>query len=171
MRDTVFIYTPIGIIHSGFKIREGAPIQPAFANDAPGRVIVYEEYAAGLKDLEGFSHIILVYHFHLSEGWRPLVRPFMEEIERGVFATRAPRRPNQIGLSVVRLERIENAALHVRGIDLVDGAPLLDIKPYAPAFDAAGEYRSGWIADALNKEARRVADDRFTDSREGKDAQ
>jgi tRNA-Thr(GGU) m(6)t(6)A37 methyltransferase TsaA len=124
-------------------------------------VVVYDEYATGLQNLEEFSHIILIYHFHLSQGWRPLVRPFMEEIERGVFATRAPRRPNPIGLSVVRLERVEGSVLHVRGIDVVDGTPLLDIKPYAPVFDAGGEYRFGWIENALDRGTRRIADDRF----------
>jgi len=161
MREDSIMYSPIGIIHSGFKTSVGTPIQPAFSGDAPGQAVIYENYAAGLRDLDGFSHIILLYHFHLAGDWRPLVRPFMEEIERGVFATRAPRRPNPIGLSVVRLERIDGAVLHLRGIDVVDGSPLLDIKPYAPAFDAVGERRFGWIGEALRKETRQVADDRF----------
>ncbi len=163
MNESIITYNPIGIIHSGFKTSAGTPIQPAFASDVPGQAVIYEKYAAGLQDLDGFSHIILLYHFHLSGDWRPLVRPFMEEVERGVFATRAPRRPNPIGLSVVRLERIDGAVLHLRGIDVVDGSPLLDIKPYAPAFDAAGKRRFGWIGEALHKEARRIADDRFID--------
>lgn len=161
MRETGITCSPIGIVHSEFTAREGTPIQPAFAKDAPGQVVVYDEFAAGLQDLDGFSHLILLYHFHLSGGWRPLVRPFMEEVERGVFATRAPNRPNPIGLSVVRLEKREESVLHVRGIDVVDGTPLLDIKPYVPAFDALGEYRFGWIENALGGGARRVADDRF----------
>lgn len=114
------IFTPIGVIRTGFTAREGTPIQPAFAADVPGRVEVFPEYADGLKDLDGFSPVILVYHLHLSEGGEPAVRPFMEETVRGVFATRAPRRPNPIGISVVRLERVEGAVLHVRGVDIVD---------------------------------------------------
>lgn len=161
MSETVIACHPIGIIHSGFKTREGTPIQPVFADDAPGRVVVYPEYAEGLRDLDSFSHIVVLFHFHLSEGWRPLVRPFMEETERGVFATRAPRRPNPLGLSVVRLERVEGSVVHVRGIDVVDGTPLLDIKPYVPGFDSAGEHHAGWIENALRREGRRVADDRF----------
>ncbi len=155
------ILKPIGIVHSPFAAPEGTPIQPAFASDAPGTVEIYPEYAAGLRDLDGFSHIVLLYFFHRSEGWRPLVRPFMEEVEHGVFATRAPRRPNPIGLSVVRLERVEGATLHIRGIDVVDGTPLLDIKPHVPDFEPGGDCRYGWIGEALRRDSRRTADDRF----------
>ena len=127
--------SPIGIIHSPFKEPKGTPIQTATAEDVEGKVEVFKEYMVGLKDLNGFSHIILLYHFHLTKGYSLLVRPYMDDTLRGVFATRAPRRPNPIGMSVVRLTRIEENILYIKDVDIVDGTPLLDIKPYVPDFD------------------------------------
>ncbi len=152
---------PIGTIHTQFKKPEGMPIQPAGAADVKGTVEVFDEYRAGLKDLDGFSHIILLYVFHRSEGFRLEVIPFMDTEHRGLFATRAPRRPNPIGLSVVQLDRIENGILQVRNVDILDGTPLLDIKPYVPEFDSHKRVRTGWLEQARKAVKSRKSDDRF----------
>jgi len=137
---------PIGKIHSPFRDLEDMPIQPAGAANVGGTVKLYREYLAGLRDLEGFSHLILLYHFHKSCGYDLEVVPFLDSESRGLFATRAPRRPNAIGFSVVRLERIEGSVLHILNVDILDGTPLLDIKPYVPEFDSPGEeVRTGWL--------------------------
>lgn len=152
---------PIGVIHTPFKELKGMPIQPAGAAGVEGTVEVFEEYRAGLKDLDGFSHVILLYHFHRSEGFKLEVVPFMDTVPRGLFSTRAPRRPNPIGLSVVQLDRIENGVLHVRNVDILDGTPLLDIKPYVPEFDGPQNTRTGWLEEARKTVTKRRADDRF----------
>ncbi len=155
-------FRAIGTIHSPFTERTGMPIQPTGAPHAAGRVEVLPEFAAGLQDLDGFSHIHLIYHFHRSRGWEAVTTPFMDDTPRGVFATRAPRRPNAIGMSVVTLEKVEGNVLHIRGVDVLDGTPLLDIKPYVCDFDAPADTRSGWLEDE-GRQARRVrSDDRFT---------
>ena len=154
-------YTPIGIIHSPFKEPVGMPIQPTGAAGVEGTVEVFEDFRAGLKDLEGFSHIILLYHFHRSQGFNLHVVPFMDSQIRGLFATRAPRRPNPIGLSAVRLVRIENGILYIENVDILDGTPLLDIKPYVPDFDAPREVRTGWLEEIGKTVVDRKADDRF----------
>ena len=119
-------FHPIGVIHTPFTKPEGMPIQPAGVAGVTGTVEVFEDYRAGLKDLNGFSHIILLYHFHRSEGFNLQVEPFMDRQPRGLFATRAPKRPSPIGLSVVKLDKIENGTLHVQNLDILDGTPLLD---------------------------------------------
>ncbi len=144
-------YRPIGIIYTPFKEPKGTPIQPTAAKGVHGRVEVFPEYAEGLKDLDGFSHIILIYHFHLSKKFSLKVKPFMDDQMRGVFATRAPSRPNPIGISVVRLIKIEGNILHIQDVDIVDGTPLLDIKPYVPEFDVRVVDRVGWLEGNLNK--------------------
>ncbi|HUX23742.1 MAG TPA: tRNA (N6-threonylcarbamoyladenosine(37)-N6)-methyltransferase TrmO, partial [Burkholderiales bacterium] len=136
---------PIGTIHTPFTKSEGMPIQPAGAAGVQGTVEVFQDFQAGLKDLDGFSHIILLYVFHRSEGFNLEVVPFMDTKPHGVFATRAPRRPNPIGLSIVELDRIEDGLLHVRNVDILDGTPLLDIKPYVPEFDSHASVRTGWL--------------------------
>ena len=156
-----FEYTPIGIIHSPFNEPENMPIQPASAKGIKGTIEIFKEYQDGLKDLEGFSHVILLYHFHRSTGFKLQVVPFMDTKLRGVFATRAPRRPNPIGLSVVELNRIENRLLHIRNVDILDGTPLLDIKPYVPEFDVQKDVRIGWLEKARNRVTTRKSDDRF----------
>jgi tRNA-Thr(GGU) m(6)t(6)A37 methyltransferase TsaA len=154
-------YKPIGIIHSPFKSVRGIPIQPAAATGVFGTVELYTDFAGGLKDLEGFSHVILLYHFHLSEGYQLEVKPFLDNIKRGVFATRAPRRPNQIGLSVVKLNKVENNLLHIERIDVVNGTPLLDIKPYVPDFDRIEEIQIGWLSESKHKMSSAKSDNRF----------
>lgn len=154
-------YAPIGIIHSPFYESEGMPIQPAGAAGVKGSVEVFESFKEGLADLGGFSHIILLYHFHRSHGFNLHVVPFMDSEPRGLFATRAPKRPNPIGFSVVRLEKIEDCVLQIRDVDILDGTPLLDIKPYVPAFDAPTDVRTGWLEKAEKTVSSRRADDRF----------
>jgi tRNA-Thr(GGU) m(6)t(6)A37 methyltransferase TsaA len=154
-------YRPIGIIRSPYKETEGTPIQTTGAKGVGGTVEILPECAAGLKDLEGFSHIILIYHFHLSEGYSLTVKPFLDDTPRGVFATRAPKRPNAIGFSVVRLAKIEGATLHIEDVDIVESTPLLDIKPYVPEFDAKEAERIGWLTGKAEKAAETDADKRF----------
>ncbi|SMP76951.1 tRNA (N6-threonylcarbamoyladenosine(37)-N6)-methyltransferase TrmO [Desulfonatronum lacustre] len=152
---------PIGLIRSPFKELSGMPIQPAGAAGVRGTVEISEEYQAGLKDLDGFSHLILLYRFHGSQGFSLEVVPFMDTVPRGLFATRAPKRPNSIGLSIVELDRIENGVLHIRNVDILDGTPLLDIKPYVPEFDSHPQARAGWLETPGKTVAERRSDGRF----------
>jgi len=153
--------SPIGVIHSSLIEAEGSPIQPAFAENSEGVVDVYEPYRQALKDLDGFERIWLIYWFHKAGPFRPVVVPYMDTAERGLFATRAPCRPNPIGLSPVRLLRIEDGRLFVADLDILDGTPLLDIKPYASRFDCYDVKRNGWIDRAAGS---RRADGRFYDT-------
>jgi len=155
-------YHPIGIIHSPFTEPYGVPIQPRFGRGIEGRIEIFPEYAEGLTDLDGFSHITLLYHLHRSTGYSLRVRPFLDRMERGVFATRAPRRPNPIGLSTVRLVRIEGSVLYILDLDIIDGTPLLDIKPYVPVFEEDDQARSGWLTGRLDKGDKPRADSRFS---------
>jgi tRNA-Thr(GGU) m(6)t(6)A37 methyltransferase TsaA len=154
-------YRPIGVIHTPFTKPEGMPIQPAGGAGVKGTVEIFEEYHPALQDLDGFSHIILLYHLNRSSGFKLRVVPFMDSELRGLFATRAPRRPNPIGLSVVELVTIEGGVLHIRNVDILDGTPLLDIKPYVPEFDAAVKMRTGWLEKARKTVSTRKSDDRF----------
>jgi tRNA-Thr(GGU) m(6)t(6)A37 methyltransferase TsaA len=154
--------TPIGVIRTPFAEPSGTPIQPAGGADVEGFVQVFAEYHDGLADLAGFSHVVLLYWLHASDGYDLRLVPFLDDVERGLFATRAPRRPNPIGLSVVRLVRIEDGILHIQGVDIVDGTPLLDIKPYVPEFDTPTNVRAGWLEDVATEEiAERKSDRRF----------
>lgn len=153
--------SPIGVIRSPFTELEGMPIQPAGADGVVGTVEVLPEFADGLLDLDGFSHIILVYVFSASKGYDAVVTPFMDAVPHGVFATRAPRRPNPIGLSVVRLIRAEGCVLHIENVDVLDGTPLLDIKPHVPGFIPGGLVRIGWLTPADESVVQRRADRRF----------
>lgn len=152
-------YQPIGIVESPFTTTDGMPIQPSRARDARGTVVVYPEFAAGLKDLDGFSHVILLCHLHRARPHELQVVPFLDDEPRGLFSTRAPSRPNPIGLSVVRLLGIEGNRLSVADLDLLDGTPLLDIKPYVGEFDVRTETRFGWLQRA--RERDRLSDRRF----------
>ncbi len=154
-------YKPIGIIHSPFKEPKGVPVQAAAARDINGTIEVFPEYREGLKDLEGFSHIILLCHFHLSGEPDMMVKPFLDEKKRGVFATRAPRRPNSIGLSIVKVQKVENNIIHAAGLDIIEGTPLLDIKPYIPQFDNREDARIGWLEGNIDKLHLTKDDGRF----------
>ncbi len=137
-------FRPIGVIRSTHLRGEDTPIQPEFAKGCPGRAEVFPEYAEGLRDLNGFSHIYLIYHLHQAGPAKLITRPFLQDQERGVFATRSPSRPNAIGLSVVELIKVEGNILHFDGADMLDGTPLLDIKPYSVKFDRIHTTRNGW---------------------------
>ena len=154
-------YRPIGVIRTPYKEPRGTPIQPPGARGIEGTVELAPEYRPGLKDLEGFSHVILLYHFHLAEDRSLRVRPYMDDETRGVFATRIPGRPNPIGLSIVRLMGVDGGTLRVQDLDIVDGTPLLDIKPYVPAFDHREADRIGWLADRSEGVHKARSDGRF----------
>jgi tRNA-Thr(GGU) m(6)t(6)A37 methyltransferase TsaA len=155
------IYKPIGIIHSPFTNTEGMPIQPQGAHGIKGHVEIFPEFSPGLKDVDGFSHLILLYHFHLSDGYSLEVTPFLDDTLRGVFATRAPKRPNSIGLSVVRLVSIDGNTMYIQDADIVDGTPLLDIKPFVSDMDNRESTRNGWLSEKAIEIRKKRSDDRF----------
>ncbi len=149
----------IGRIRTPFREPAGTPIQPAYARGAEGRVMLDAAYAAALEDIEGFERLWLIYWMDRAAPFRARVVPYRDTRERGLFSTRAPCRPNPIGLSVARLVRREGAVLHVLDVDMLDDTPLLDIKPYVPEFDAHPSSRAGWF-EACGAD-RTLADDRF----------
>ncbi len=140
-------FIPIGVIRSEHRLSAETPIQPVFARGCPGRVELFAQYEAGLQDIEGFSHVILVYYFDKAEPGPLVVKPFLDDAQHGVFATRHPCRPNPIGLSVVRLVRRESATLWVEDVDVLDGTPLLDVKPFVPGFDVPDQATGGWTSN------------------------
>ena len=154
-------YRPIGVVHSPFKEPKNVPIQATASKGSTGTLEIYPEYAEGLKDLEGFSHIMLLYHFHLVKCGSLLVKPFLDDTLHGIFATRSPARPNPIGISVVQLKHIENNTVYIQDVDIVDGTPLLDIKPYVPKFDERKAVKIGWFNGKINKLAKTRDDGRF----------
>lgn len=154
-------FIQIGTVHSPFKEPKGTPIQATAAKGIEGTVEVFKEYSRGLKDLDGFSHVILLYHFHLINEASLEVIPFMDDQSRGVFATRAPGRPNPIGISVVRLVGIEGNILRVKDLDIVNGTPLLDIKPYVPEMDTRDVIKKGWLEENIGKLSNAKDDERF----------
>jgi len=158
---TAVVYQPIGIIHTPFVTMEGMPIQPRGALGVPGTVDVFPEFHPALADLDGFSHVILLYHLHRVSTMRLRVIPFLDTVERGVFATRAPVRPNPIGLSVVRLRSVSAGTLEVENVDILDGTPVLDIKPYVPDFDCFDVDSIGWYASIARGLQESRSDDRF----------
>jgi tRNA (adenine37-N6)-methyltransferase len=159
----VITYTPIGVVRSPFTSLEGMPLQSVAAHGVRGSVEFEPAYRAGLQDLEGFSHVILLTHLHRMSGFSPQVMSFLDTQPHGVFATRSPKRPNPIGLSVVRLVAvdIEGGTLLIEDVDMLDGTPLLDLKPYVPTFDAHQTDRIGWFTGRLEQVYTTRADDRF----------
>ena len=149
---------PIGIVHSPFRDSTGMPINVRDARGVAGTVVVHKRYAAGLKDLEGFDRIWLIFWFHRARKTRLILTPYMDTAPRGVFSTRAPARPNPIGISCVKLVRVERNVLHVTDLDILDGTPLLDIKPYQPS-DRFARVRLGWMDRVWS--SRPSADERF----------
>jgi len=154
MEEAVVIYRPIGVIYSEHTIPEKTPIQPVYARGCKGEVKIYPEFDEGLSDLDGFSHLYLIYHFHRAESPQLMIKPFLQDVMRGIFSTRAPRRPNAIGLSIVELIRREGNVLHLDGVDILNGTPLLDIKPYTAKFDFVQTTRNGW-QDEVDEETAR----------------
>lgn len=160
MTETIS-YEPIGIIHSPFHSIEGMPIQPKGAQEFQGYVQIFDKFTSGLKDLEGFSHIFLIYHFHNSKGYSLHTKPFLDETPRGVFATRAPKRPNPVGLSVVRLISIDHDIIFIQDVDILDGTPLVDIKPFVSDIDNRSDTLSGWMDDKAVQFRVKRSDGRF----------
>lgn len=150
---------PLGIINTPWTTRENMPIQPSGAEGTKGRITLYNNFTKGLKDLEEFSHIYLIYHFDRQTRYDLEVIPFMDTETRGVFATRSPKRPNRLGLSAVRLDRIEKNVLYIRDVDILDNTPVLDIKPFIEDIDNRFNTKKGWTR---NKEFEsRLSDDRY----------
>jgi tRNA-Thr(GGU) m(6)t(6)A37 methyltransferase TsaA len=162
MTEKQIIYEPIGTIHSPFKEPVGTPIQPRAGVGVAGSIVLDLKYQKGLQDLEGFSHLILIYHLHQAGEGDLLVKPFLDDQIRGVFSTRAPRRPNGIGISVVKLVGIEGNILQIENLDILDSTPLLDIKPYIPDFDYSPNARVGWLEKNRDQIQDKQADDRFS---------
>jgi tRNA (adenine37-N6)-methyltransferase len=136
---------PIGIIHTPYKEAKGMPIQGAFKKDVIGRIELFSEYQQGLKDIEGFSHLILVYYFNRAKEEKLVGKPFLEDKVHGIFAIRSPMRPNHIGLSIVKMEKIQNNIIIFSEVDILDNTPLLDIKPFVSHFDSRENVKNGWI--------------------------
>ncbi len=151
----------IGTIHSPFTELGNMPIQPVGALNVEGEVVVDQRFAEGLKDLEGFSHIYLLYYFHKAKRTEMQVIPYMDTEKRGVFATRSPLRPAHIGISIVELLALEGHRLKVRGLDVLDGTPLIDIKPYIPHFDHQRDATSGWMKSLPHDVEAKRSDNRF----------
>jgi len=144
MMDSEISYKPIGMIQSEHFILEKIPIQPIYASGCKGSVVIFPEFAEGLRDIEDFSHIYLIYHLHHSGTACLVVKPFLQDLEHGIFATRKNCRPNPIGLSIVELVSREGNVLYINNVDILDGTPLLDIKPYTARFDNIETSRNGW---------------------------
>jgi tRNA (adenine37-N6)-methyltransferase len=155
------IYQPIGIIRTPHSNIKDMPIQPSGAQNVRGELVIKPEFTEGLSDLDGFSHIFLIYHFHQVHDYELTVIPFMDNMPHGVFATRAPKRPNPIGISIVRLISVERNILTVENVDLLDGTPILDIKPYIPVFDHHEVDRVGWLTGCGTEIETKRSDERF----------
>lgn len=158
------VYMPIGNIYTPFKKVAGMPIQPVGASGIKGKIEIFPEFIEGIKDLEGFSHVILIYHFHKANDFELHTTPFLDTKKRGIFATRAPGRPNPVGISVVKLTGIEENILDVEDIDVLDNTPLIDIKPYIPAIDIPGQpenIHTGWFISDKNGVSKAKSDGRF----------
>jgi tRNA (adenine37-N6)-methyltransferase len=154
-------FRPIGVVRSPYVETAGMPVQAVAAAGVRGRIELDPACAEGLAGIEGFSHLVLIYHLHRITESRLTVTPFLGDEPHGIFATRSPARPNPIGLSTVRLVGVEGTTLHIEELDLVDGTPLLDIKPYVPAFDDRAGARIGWFEGRTDRVTSRRADDRF----------
>jgi len=154
---------PIGTIHTPYTSLKDMPIQSLNQDGSAGSIVLDPAYREGLVDLEGFSHLYLIYLFHLSHSCNLMVRPFLDVVPHGVFATRAPNRPNPIGLSIVRLTSITENLIEFTGADMIDGTPLLDIKPYVEQFDHVSEPTSGWVKASLERIQRTRSDSRFSE--------
>ncbi len=141
-------FSPIGIIHTPYTEQDNTPIQGCFATASEGTVEIFPEFAAGLRNIEGFSHLFLIYHFHRADGFNLIAKPFLDKDEKGIFAIRYFARPNAIGLSVVRLLEVEGNRLRIGEVDMLDGTPLLDIKPYVAQFDVRQNTACGWYKTA-----------------------
>jgi tRNA (adenine37-N6)-methyltransferase len=158
------IINPIGIIHTPFTDIKDMPIQPFVAEGVKAYIELFPEFVEGLTDLSGFSHISLIYQFHKIKGYNLMVKPFMDNVEHGIFATRSPKRPNAIGLSTVKLLSIEGNIIHIEMVDMLNGTPLIDIKPFYSKFDNRLNTQSGWLENQNNITQKNLrSDERFRD--------
>ncbi len=157
-----FKFKSIGVIHSSFKKLENMPIQPTGEKAMRGQIEIFPKYIDGLEDVDGFSHIIVIYHFHKCSKTKLTVKPFLDNYNRGVFSTRAPVRPNHIGISIVEVARIDKGIIHIKNIDALDGTPVLDIKPFVPNFDIPKtKIKLGWLDSVSENAVTKISDDRF----------
>ena len=154
-------FSPVGIVHSPHKELAGMPVQPPAASSFTGEIEIFPEFAEGLLDIEGFSRLMVFYHLHKSSGPLLSAVPFLDTKPHGVFASRIPRRPNALGFSVVRLISRKGCILEIGDVDILDGTPVLDIKPYVPEFDAYPHESSGWFAGKLSGISEKRSDERF----------
>lgn len=161
MSDDAIFYKPIGLIYTPYRRIQDMPIQPSGALKVRGKLVLNPELLAGITDLEGFSYVYLIYHFHQVQNSELIVTPFLDKKPHGVFATRAPKRPNPIGLSIVKLISIEENILIVENVDMLDGTPILDIKPYVPAFDQHTQVKVGWLTGYEDDVKAKRSDERF----------
>ncbi|MDD2998287.1 MAG: tRNA (N6-threonylcarbamoyladenosine(37)-N6)-methyltransferase TrmO [Candidatus Riflebacteria bacterium] len=158
-------FKAVGIVESRFEQQAGTPIQGKMAPKETACIRIFDEFAAGLKDIEGFSHIYVFFKFDRASEAKLLVKPYLDTVERGVFATRSPLRPNPLGMTIVKLERVENNCLYVSGVDILNGSPVIDIKPYIPDFDQHNPEKIGWYENKNEKSDLVLADDRFANPR------
>ena len=156
-------FEPIGIVHSPFTDLADMPIQPTGEDAAAGTLEIYPPYCSALTDLDGFSHIYALYFFHKVSSWQPQVIPFLDDQPHGLFATRTPRRPNPIGLSLLEILAVDGCQIKVAGLDILDNTPLLDIKPYIPSFENPQNIRIGWLNGRGEQVKKRKSDHRFED--------
>lgn len=154
-------FKPIGIIHSPFTKLENMPIQPTGSLGTQGTIEILPEFTEALQDLDGFSHFYVIYYFHMTSGWKARVKPFLDDQKRGLFSTRAPKRPNPIGLSLLEIISIQENIITVNNIDILDNTPLLDIKPYVPQFEPAENIRIGWLTNNIAEAKEKRSDKRF----------
>lgn len=160
-RSETIQFIAVGVVESRFEQQTGTPIQGKMAPEETARIKIYDEFAPGLKDIEGFSHIYVFFKFDRTAGSQLLVKPYLDTVERGIFATRSPLRPNPLGMTIVRLDRVEGNYLYISGIDILNDSPVLDIKPYIPEFDHHEPEKIGWYAAKGQKNSLVLADDRF----------
>ena len=155
-------FESIGILHTPFKTKEGMPIQPIGGKGIKGTLELNPKYTDGLKDLDGFSHIIILYYFHKVKNMKLLAKPFLDKELRGIFAIRGPPRPNPIGISIVKLIKIKDNILTIENLDMLDGTPVLDIKPYIPKYEFISEVKNGWVDGIQQKAENTKSDSRFS---------
>lgn len=156
-----FTFKPIGLIHTRFLRQDGTPIQASMATEEKGSIELFPEFSEGLLDIEGFSHLFLIYAFHQMKQGVLRVKPYLDTVEHGIFATRSPKRPNPIGISVVQLLSVTGNTLEIKGVDMLNGTPLLDIKPYVPALDHFHTEKIGWFQNKIPTGGQVLADNRF----------
>jgi tRNA-Thr(GGU) m(6)t(6)A37 methyltransferase TsaA len=161
MKEKSILFQPIGVVRSPYKKIEDMPIQPSGASGIQGTLVIDPTYIEGLQDLEGFSHIYVLYFFHHVREHQLIITPFLDKEPHGVFATRAPKRPNPIGLSILRLVEVTKNTLTVENVDILEGTPLLDIKPYVPIFDLQTNVRIGWLREFGDNVKTKRSDERF----------